>query len=159
VNQVAFSTAGPAAGAVEAAATTAIDSAAYAGLLTYDTVKGATKVVINQTASGVVLGYNALTAIPTHTLLGVEDVAVFLAWDGPRLVIAAAQGRIKSGNDSTPEETHSLGDLPVGTVVDLKKLEQTDGVNVEILSTDNAMIKDVLEKIPEDARVTDGDNR
>jgi len=159
VNQVAFSTAGPAAGAVEAAATTAIDSAAYAGLLTYDTVKGATKVVINQTASGVVLGYNALTAIPTHTLLGVEDVAVFLAWDGPRLVIAAAQGRIKSGNDSTLEETHSLGDLPVGTVVDLKKLEQTDGVKVEILSTDNAVIKDVLEKIPEDARVTDDDNR
>ncbi len=159
VNQVAFSTAGPAAGAVEAAASTTVDSAAYAGLLTYDTVKGTTKVVINQASSGVVLGYNALTAIPTHTLIGVADAAIFLAWDGPRLVIAAAQGRIKGSGDAGSEETHSLGDLPAGTVVDLKKLEENEGVKVEILSTDNAVIKEVLEKIPEDARVTNDDAR
>jgi hypothetical protein len=122
-------------------------------------VKGATKVVINQAASGIVLGYNALTAIPTHTLLGVADTAVFLAWDGPRLVIAAASGRIRIGKDSGTEESYSIGDLPVGTVVDLKKFESTDGVKVEILSTDNAVIKEVLEKIPEDARVPNDDSR
>ncbi len=159
VNQVAFSTAGPAAGAVEAAASTAVDSAVYAGLLTYDTVKGTTKVVINQASSGVVLGYNALTAIPTHTLIGVADAAIFLGWEGPRLVIAAAQGRVKGSADAGPEETHSLGDLPVGTVVDLKKLEETEGVTVDVLSTDNEVIKGVLEKIPEDARVKSDDNR
>jgi len=98
-----------------------------------------------------VLGYNALTAIPTHVVLGVEDTAVFLAWDGPRLVIATAKGRIKA-KDSKTGESHSVGDLPVGTVVDLKKLEQQEGVKVEVLSTDSAVIKDVLEKIPSDVR-------
>jgi hypothetical protein len=159
MNQVAFSTVGPAAGVVEAAATTSAHTAGYAGFLAYDAVKGTTKVVINQAASGIVLGYNALTAIPTHTLLGVADTAVFLAWDGPRLVIAAASGRIRTGKDSGPEESYSIGDLPVGTVVDLKKLESTEGVKVEILSTDNAVIKEVIEKIPEDARVPNDDIR
>jgi hypothetical protein len=153
VNQVAFSTAGPVVGAAEAAATTTAHTVAYAGIVTYDAAKGATKVVINQTASGLVLGYNALTALPTHALLGVTDVAVFLAWDGPRLVIAAASGRIKTSEGTRSDETHSLGDLPVGTVVDLKKLESIEGVKIEILSTDSAVIQEVLEKIPEDARI------
>lgn len=179
MNQVAFSTVGPAAGAVEAAATTTVHTAGYVGFVTYDAVKGATKIVINQAASGIVLGYNALTALPVHALMGVEDAAVFLFWDGPRLAVAVARGRIgtnkhretaaeatgdtpdiepgEADKSSVPEETYSLGDLPVGTVVDLKKLENTDGVDVEILSTDNAVIKEVLEKIPDDVRVTNDD--
>jgi hypothetical protein len=152
LNQVAFTTAGPVAGAVEGAATTAFDSTAYVGFLAYDAVRGTTRVVINQAASGIVLGYNALTALPTHALLGAADAAVFLAWDGPRLVIAAAKGTIKTGKDSGPPEAYSIGELPVGTVVDLKKLESTEGVTVEILSTDNAVIKEVIEKIPDDVR-------
>jgi hypothetical protein len=155
VNQVAFSTVGPAAGAAQAAATTAAHSAGYVGFLAYDAVKGTTTVVINQAASGIVLGYNALTAIPTHTLIGVADAAVFLAWDGPRLVIAAARGTIKSEKDS--EESYSIGELPVGTVVDMNKLEDVEGMKVEILSTDNAVIKEVLEKIPDDARTSHDD--
>jgi len=153
MNQVAFSTAGPAAGTVEAAAATGLHSAAYVGFLAYDAVKGTTQVVINQAASGIVLGYNALTAIPTHALLGAADTAVFLAWDGPRLAIAAARGKIKSKKDSAGEESYSLGDLPVGTVVDLQKLKNEDGVTVDILSTDTAVIKEVLEKTPDDLRV------
>jgi hypothetical protein len=154
VNQVAFSTAGPAAGVAEAAATSTVHTAGYVGFLAYDAVAGTTKVVINQAASGVVLGYNALTAIPTHALLGVEDTVVFLAWDGPRLVVAAAQGKIKSKTETGVVETHSLGDLPIGTVVDLKKLEQTEGVKVDVLSTDPAVIRNVLEKMPEDMRMS-----
>jgi len=152
MNQVAFTTVGPAAGVVQGAASSAVHSAAYVGFLTYDAAMGTTKVVINQAASGLVLGYNALTAIPTHALTGVGDAAVFLAWDGPRLVIAMAKGRIKTGKDPVQSEAYSLGDLPVGTVVDLKKLEQQEGVKVEVLSTDSAVIKDVLEKIPSDVR-------
>ncbi len=202
MNQVAFSTVGPAAGAVEAVATTSVHSAGYVGFLTYDAVKGTTKVVINQASSGIVLGYNALTAVPMQALFGVEDAAVFLFWDGPRLGVAMARGRVKlsggsapgeaplpsvapdraeahkTGMDSDPgennslgdfpantlfqvpgqspahPETYSLGDLPVGTVVDLKKLGSTEGVSVQIISTDEAVIKEVLEKIPDDARVT-----
>ena len=39
---------------------------------------GATKVTMNQAQSGVVLGYNALTALPVQTLLGVANGVVFL---------------------------------------------------------------------------------
>lgn len=155
VNQVAFTAAGPVAGAGMGAATTVVDTAAYVGLVTYDATKGATKVVINQAASGVVLGYNALTAIPAHLFLGVEDV-VFLAWDGPRLVIAAASGKLKTGGDAKEQPT--LGDMPVGTAADLKKLEQLHGIKAQIISTDPAVIRGVLEKLPDDLR-TEGGNR
>jgi len=159
INQVAFTTVGPVAGTAEAVASTGYHSTAYVGFLAYDAVKGTTEVIINQAASGVVLGYNALTAIPTHVLLGVTDTAVFLAWDGPRLVIASARGRIKYGKDPGGGESYSLGDLPVGTVVDLQKLKGTEGVSVDILSTDTAVIKEVLEKTPEDLRVKNNEGR
>ena len=137
------------------AATTAVDTTTYVGLVTYDATKGVTKVVINQAVSGVVLGYNALTAIPTHLVLGVEDTAVFLAWDGPRLMIAAASGKLKIGGDAKEQPT--LGDLPVGTAVDLKKLEQLHGIKAQIISTDPAVIRGVLDKLPDDLRTEGGD--
>lgn len=155
VNQVAFTTAGPVVGAGQGVLTTGIDTAAYVGLVTYDATKGLTRVVINQGASGVVLGYNALTAVPTHLLLGAEDAAIFLAWDGPRLVIALARGDLSSG-DAHGKAT--VGDLPVGTVVDLKKLEQSQGVKTEVLSTDPAVIRGVMERLPEDLRTDGGEH-
>jgi hypothetical protein len=153
VNQVAFIAAGPVAGAAQGVTTATIDTATYVGLVTYDGVKGTTKVVINQASSGVVLGYNALTAVPTHLVMGALDV-VFLAWEGPRLMIAAASGKLKTSSDDKDQPT--LGDLPVGTVVDLKKLEQSQGTKVEVLSTDPAVIRDVLERLPDDLRTGEG---
>jgi len=47
----------------------------------------------------------------------------------------------------------------VGTVVDLQKLKSADGVTVDILSTDTALIKEVLEKTPEDLRVKNNGDR
>jgi hypothetical protein len=132
-----------------------IDTATYVGLVAYDGVKGTTKVVINQASSGVVLGYNALTAVPTHLVMGAFDTAVFLAWDGPRLVIATAKGKIGPAGDS-PEQL-TLGNLPVGTVVDMKKLEQNQGIKANIISTDPAVIRDVLERLPDDLRTEGGD--
>ncbi|MEK6743613.1 MAG: hypothetical protein AABZ15_08385 [Nitrospirota bacterium] len=155
VNQVAFTAAGPVAGTAQGAATTGADTAIYVGLVAYDGIKGTTKVVINQASSGVVLGYNALTAIPTHLVEGVVDTAVFLAWDGPRLVIAAASGKLKTGSDGADQPT--LGDLPVGTAVDLKKLEQSQGIKAKVITTDPAVIRDVLEKLPADLR-TEGES-
>ena len=155
VNQVAFTAAGPIAGVGQAVLTTGIDTAAYVGLVTYDVTKGVTKVVINQAASGVVLGYNALTAVPTHLVLGAEDAAIFLAWDGPRLVIAAARGDLKAG-DAPGKAT--MGDLPVGTVVDLKKLEQSQGIKTEVISTDPVVIRGVMERLPEDLRTDGGEH-
>jgi len=158
VNQVAFTASAPVVGAGEGVITTVFDTATYVGFVAYDGVKGTTRVVINQAQSGIVLGYNALTAIPTHLVMGAEDAVVFLAWDGPRLAIAAAQGRLKSSSEadteSVPSENRSptMGDLPVGTVVDLKKLEQNQGAKVTVISTDPAVIRNVLERLPDDLR-------
>jgi hypothetical protein len=91
--------------------------------------------------------------------MGVTDTVVFLGFDGPRLVIAAASGKIRTKNDAAETAAHSLGDLPVGTIVDLKKLEQTEGVKVEVLSTDPAVIRSVLERIPGDVREGNNDQR
>lgn len=148
INQVAFTAAGPVIATGEAVSTSVVNTAGYVGFLAYDGVKGTTKVVINQAKSGIVLGYNAMTAIPAHAVMGGVDVAIFLAWDGPRLAIASAQGRLKSSDG----ELFSAGDLPVGTAVDLKKLEKLDGMEIKVISEDPAVIRDVLQRLPCDLR-------
>ena len=145
INQVAFTTAAPVVGAGNAAVNSAIDTGKYVAFVSYDAVVGTSKVVINQASSAVVLGYNALTAIPSHLIMGAVDSAVFLAWDGPRLVIAKARGEI--GDD----DKANVNQLPVGSVVDLKTLEQ-EGLEVEIVSDDVSVIKDVLKELPNDLR-------
>ena len=149
INQVAFTAAAPGYGVAKGTATTAVDTAKYVSFLTYDGLNGTTKVVINQAQSGVVLGYNALTAIPAHLLTGAMDTAIFLAWDGPRLVVAAAQGRLKGGDRET---SPSMENLPVGSVVDLKRLVDEGGVAVSVISDDPAVIGRVLENLPADLR-------
>lgn len=149
INQVAFTAAAPAVATGEAAATATVHTAGYVGFLAYDGVKGTTKVVINQARSGIVLGYNAVTALPAHAVMGVVDGAVFLAWEGPKLAIVSATGRLKSADG---KNGLSAGDLPVGTVVDLKKLKKTEGIEFKVISEDPAVIRDVLQKIPCDLR-------
>ena len=73
--------------------------------------------------------------------MGTVDGAIFLAWDGPRVVIAAAKGELKSQDK---KGNISAGELPVGSVVDLNRLRETGGVEVAIISEDAAVIKDVL---------------
>jgi hypothetical protein len=70
-------------------------------------------------------------------------------------MIAAASGKLKTGGDAREQPT--LGDLPVGTAVDLKKLEQLHGIKAQIISTDPAVIRGVLEKLPDDLRTEGGD--
>jgi hypothetical protein len=153
VNQVAFTTAGPMATVGEAAALTTFDTGKYVGFVTYDALAGATKVVINQTSSGVVLGYNALSALPAHLFMGAEDAAILLAWEGPKLLVVKATGRLKS---KSGQAGSSAGDLPVGTVINLKQLQSTDGITVEVLSEDPTQIRNVLQQLPCDVRDTDG---
>ena len=152
VNQVAFTAGAPVVGVAEGTAKSVADTAKYVGFMAYDSVKGTTKVVINQASAGVVLGYNALTAIPMHLLVGAVDSAVFLAWDGPRLVIATARGKIDSGT----KESFTPGDLPVGTVVDIGKIRISERLKLEIISEDPAVIEEVIKKIPCDLREKGG---
>lgn len=152
VNQVAFTAGAPAVGLAEGTAKGAADTAKYVGFIAYDSVKGATKVVINQASAGIVLGYNALTAIPMHLIIGSVDSAIFLAWDGPRLVIATAKGEIRGDGG----ERFTPGDLPVGTIVDMGKIRTRERLKLEIISEDPEVIKEVIRKIPCDLREKGG---
>jgi hypothetical protein len=147
VNQVAFTAAAPVVGAGKALGDTAADTGKYVALVSHDVSVNSSHVMINHVKTGVALGYNALTAIPAHLFLGTLDTAVFLAYDGPRLVVAVARGEIKPGSGS---ETFSIGNLPTGSVVDLDKLEKEKGVKVTIVTDDPVIINNVIENMPKD---------
>ena len=137
VNQVAFTAASPIAGATAAAGQAAVANGKFVGTVTYDLVTASSQIIFNNIQSGVVLGYNALSALPVHTIMMGGHTVFFLAWDGPRLMIAAVNG--------------SIGDAPVGTVMDLKKLREA-GVEVNEVSTDEEVIQKVLQELPKDLR-------
>jgi hypothetical protein len=132
-NQVATFTGVESTRATGAVAGAAYETGATATGMIYDFSKGSTQSVYYALKSGVVLSYAALTVIPTHLLLSVPDATIFLAWDGPRLVIASVKGNYK-GFDS----------LPVGSVVDLEEARKQG--KVEILTDDQTIVKKVLEK-------------
>ncbi|PJA24283.1 MAG: hypothetical protein COX57_09430 [Alphaproteobacteria bacterium CG_4_10_14_0_2_um_filter_63_37] len=146
LNQVAFTASAPVAATATTAGGAVLDAAKYVAFVTYDALAGTTEVAIHEATAGVVLGYNALTALPVHALMGAVDTAVFLAWDGPRLVVAMAQGKVGGG-----EETLSVGDLPVGSVVDLQSLRD-QGIAVKTLSDDPETVQTILQKLPDDLR-------
>ncbi len=132
-NQV---TAVSAVGAVRGSAAvgnTIYETGTTAAGMVYDIGKGTSKSVLYGLKSGVVLGYAALTVIPANIVLAVPDGTLFLAWDGPRLVIARVRGNYK-GFDS----------LPTGSIVDLEEAKKAG--KVEIISEDEKLIKKVLEK-------------
>jgi hypothetical protein len=126
---------------------TAADTGKYVAFVSYDAITGISRVTINQASSGVVLGYNALTALPAHLFMGTVDSVVFLAYDGPRLVVAYAKGDIKSDNNQSTR----IDSLPVGSVIDLQLLAK-EGIEVKTLSDDPAVINKVLEQLPNDLR-------
>jgi hypothetical protein len=148
-NQVAFTSAAAVAGGAQIAGNTLASSGKYVALVTYDLGKGGTRVLINEAQSGVVLGYNALTALPAQTLLAIPNAAVFLAYEGPKLVIVKATGALKPApkQDGAPPTT---ADLPVGTVVDLKALQQQPGVQVETVTDDPEVTHAVVERMKDD---------
>lgn len=153
VNQVAVTVASPVAGAAKTTVVSAADTGVYAAQVSYDLIKGVTKVTLNQAQSGIVLGYNALTALPTQLLLGTANGVVFLAYDGPRLVVASIKGEVQWSDNKGNKNTLSVQSLPVGSVVDLNAISKEDGVQVQIISEDPEVIQKVLEKLPEDLRI------
>ncbi len=148
LNQVAIMTAAPIIGSAVAGGNTLGETAKYAGLVSYDLAKGSSKVILNQAASGLVLGYNALTALPAQTLLTAVNGTFFLVFDGPRLMIAKVNGELISSDGTS----HAITTLPIGSVLDMKKLEQLPGVEIKSISDDPKVIEQVLKNIPEDLR-------
>jgi len=145
INQVGTTVAAPAAGVTQGVVTSTADTLMYGALVTYDAVAGTTKVFVNQVKSGVVLGYNALTAIPSQLLLGTVNSAVFLFWDGPRLTIATLKGEVDYKGQSLQP-----GALPVGSVIDLKTLSQENPGQLKTITDDPQVIENVLESLPKD---------
>ncbi|MEQ1814542.1 MAG: hypothetical protein ABL860_08865 [Candidatus Nitrotoga sp.] len=152
VNQVAVTAATPVIGAGKTVAVGAADTGMYAAQVSYDLIKGVTKVTMNQARSGIVLGYNALTALPTQILLGAMDGVVFLAYDGPRLVVASVKGEVQWSDKSGEKGNLPVQSLPVGSVVDLNALSKQPGVQTQIISDDPEVVQRVLEKLPDDLR-------
>jgi hypothetical protein len=154
-NEVALSTAALGAGVAQAGVQTAAEAGKYAALVTYDLAKGGTKVVINEVQSGAVLGYNALSALAGHAALLPFDAAYFLAMEGTNLTIVRVTQEPKTGekSDSKAGGITKVSDLPVGTVVDMKKLKAQEGVKVEVLTDDPEVTHKVLEQMQDDVRV------
>lgn len=144
LNQVAFTAAAPVAGAGKGLASSSGRTGKYAALVACDIAKGTSEILINQASAGLVLGYNALTAIPAHLFLGSIDTAAFLILDGPRLVLAVATGKIKPG--------FSVGALPAGTVLDIKRLKQNKDIDVKIVTDDPVVVEKVMERLSNDLR-------
>ena len=155
VNQIAVTAAAPVAGAGQAAGSAVAQSGVYAAQVSYDLASGLTRVTLNQARAGIALGYNALTALPTQTVLGAANSVLFLAWDGPRLVIAGARGEVRWRDSSGAQGSVPVQSLPVGTVVDLDALAREPGVAVEILSDDPQVVEKALERLPLDLRMSE----
>ncbi len=147
LNQTASTVAAPVAATGQGVAVGIADTLQYGTLVTFDVIKGTTKVFVNQIQSGVVLGYNALTAIPSHLLLGTTNSVVFLFYDGPKLTLATIKGQVNyNGKDLQP------GALPVGSVINLKALTQQGQVELQVISEDPEIINQVLTEMPKDLK-------
>lgn len=151
VNEIAVVAAAPVAGAGAAAGQGAVDTGRYAAQVSYDLGKGTTKVAINQAQAGVMLGKNALTAIPGHLVLGLDD-AVVLALEGSTLVVKAVKGEVRWSGENGEKVSVPVGSLPVGSVVDLDALKKQPGVQVRTVSDDPELTQKVLQKLPDDLR-------
>lgn len=140
LNQIAVTAATPVVGTGEFVIAGTVATAKHTALMTYDLTKGVGTTVSNTGTTLVVLGYNAITALPTQTLLAAGNAAIFLAYDGPRLAIVALKGEI----DGVP-----VNQVPVGTVLDANKLKNKN-IQIETINSDNETLEKVLNAAPSD---------
>ena len=119
---------------------TVTETAENSVLTVYDYGKGVGQIALNQVKAGVVLGVNAITALPGQAVLVAANSVVFLAYDGPRLAIYAARGKI-NGIDAD--------EIPVGVVVDLDQLHK-QGLKLEKISDDPKDIENVIQESSRD---------
>ncbi len=138
-NQVALSSTGKAGAVASWTLANTAATAIYAGNLLYDLGSNTGEAVVGTSMSAIVLGYNAITALPLQISLFAVNSVFFLAWDGPRLALYS----ITYENDAS--------DLPVGAVVDLEKIRKK-GMKVNTVSEDPEVIKKVMQALPADLK-------
>lgn len=86
-NQVALTTVATTSGATYFTIGMAGETLKDTALLTYHLGRGVGEIALNQGQSAISLGYNLITALPAQMAMGVGTATLFLAWDGPRLVL------------------------------------------------------------------------
>ncbi|TGK92395.1 hypothetical protein EHQ30_13140 [Leptospira brenneri] len=128
VTSVAGATTG---GAIGAVGGTTYDTGAYATGLVYDLSKGTAEAGVYAMNSGLVLGYGAMTALPSQLVLASVEGSILITYDGPRVVIAMVKGNYVSD------------DVPTGTVINLEEAKKAG--KVKILTDDPKIIKKVLD--------------
>ena len=82
-NQIALTAACPVAVAVFATIVFAFATSVYVIKMGYTLIAGVAKLSLYQAQSVAVLGYNSLTALSTQLLMGIANIFVLLAYDGP----------------------------------------------------------------------------
>ncbi len=94
---------------------------------------------------GVVLGYGTLSQLGAQSILAVSDASyMVLSLEGPRWVLYAVKGNLGEGDD-----------LPVGTVLDLKKM-QDEGEAIYYLPVSDEEMKGVVESVYDNLPEIDG---
>lgn len=142
VNQIGMKTVGGATALAYSAVSSTYESG-YLGInFLYETTKAASKTIVGNVKSGVVLGYHAISSLPAQILLTAINTTWFLVWDGPRLMIYWAKGKIKKKDISS---------LPVGSVVDIERLKKS-GVQLEKAELDDQTVQEVLKALPRDLK-------
>lgn len=139
-SQVGLSTSSVAVSGTQLLSGAAISGSKYMGSMFYNFSKASAKTVLTTSKSAVILGYNAMVALPSHILLGaVGGVLVFVV-DGTDGMIAIIRGN-----------KDELEKLPAGSVIDLKKAKDA-GVEIEVLTKDPVEVKKILESLPTDLK-------
>ncbi|TGL33393.1 hypothetical protein [Leptospira perdikensis] len=131
-NQVTTVAATTAGGTIGAVGGTAYDTGAYATGMVYDLAKGTSEAGVYMMSSGLVLGYSAMTVLPSQLILTAVDGPILIIYDGPRVVIASVRGNYLG-----------FDDVPTGTVINLEEAKKAG--KVKILTDDPKIIKKVLD--------------
>ncbi|MCW7470761.1 hypothetical protein [Leptospira kanakyensis] len=131
-NQVTSVAGTTAVGVIGTAGGATYDTGAYATGMVYDFAKGTSEAGVYMMSSGLVLGYGAITVLPSQLLLTAVDGPILIIYDGPRVAIAVVRGNY-SGFD----------DVPTGTVINLEEAKKAG--KVKILTDDPKIIKKVLD--------------
>lgn len=137
INKVAIKASAPVAGGAQLAFEEVASKASDAATVVFYGSQAVGEVVMEKAESGVVLGYSALSQIPPQVLLTGMNSAIFLVYDGPKLLLAKVTGKIGDVN---------VDELPEGVVLDLKKAKE-EKIQVETLSEDPETIKKVLQNV------------
>ncbi len=137
INKIAVKGVAPAVGTTQLVIEEVSSKAETAATLLIHGAEGSGEVFFEKAESGVVLGYSALSQIPPQLLLTAANSAIFLVYDGPKLVLAKISGAIGD---------KKVNELPVGSVMDIKKMK-AEGISVEPLSEDPVIIKKVMENV------------